>query len=690
MQHPVRSLLALVVVACGTTVEARTPDDIAGRMVGEIEGQAVELPMLTSDYDISIQGDMASITLTQEFINPHSAPMRAEYLFPLNKGAAVYAMEMVVGNERVKAVVQETAEAEKTFEKAEREGKAAALLTQHRPNMFTQKIANLMPGLPVTVTLKYVQTVPEIDGAHELVVPLIVGPRYVSPGRVAGTPPLANAEDLHTTDATAPAGGWQIAPPPAYSPVAGLDLPDEISEDRVSVDVSIDGGGLPVEAVSSATHGLDLTHGEGATLAALSAGRTLDNRDFVLRYRLGGGEVSTGVLTHFDDRGGFASLLIAPPTVPEETEATARELVFVLDTSGSMTGDPMAASKRFMEAALSHLRRRDYFRIIRFSNDATHFAEKAIEASPDNVRAGLAFVRSLSAGGGTEIDHAIRTAFSTDEPDNTLRIVVFLSDGYIGDEARVLQTIDRLIGDARIYAFGVGTAVNRFLLDGMAETGRGYARYIDPTTPYEDAAEALAMDLKTPLLTDIEIDWGDLEVTDAVPSRIPDLFAGNSVRVLARFEEGGPREITVKGRVRGRPAELPVTLDLPSHPMANPESTEAIALVWARRKIADLERDFALRTGDPVEVQRQITGLGLGFSLQTRHTSFVAVSEQVVNETGLPGEARPIPLPRVAGVTKAAYPTGFAGGSTPAPAAWMGFIVISLMGCLYFARWRSA
>ncbi|MCK0126589.1 VIT and VWA domain-containing protein [Gelidibacter sp. F2691] len=643
-------------------------DDVAGRVIAQVNGETVELPMLDSAYRVNIEGDMATVELRQVFSNPSEVPLEAEYLFPLNQNAAVFGMTMEIGDEIVQAVIREKATAEAEYKQAASEGKAAALLTQHRPNMFTQKIANLMPGLPVEVTLKYVQMVPKIDGQFELVVPLIVGPRYESP--------QVNAEE-HDTDADAPAQNatWSISPVPAFPNVAGLDLPTSILSDRVSLDLNMVAG-VEMSQFSSPTHPLDIVETDASLSAQFAQGKVMDNKDLILRYMLGGDALQAATLTHHDERGGFLSVMIEPPAVPDEATATPRELVFVLDTSGSMSGQPLAASKRFMDAALKGLRPGDYFRIIPFSSTARHFAEDASPATTSNIAAGRKFVSRLSARGGTEIDRAIRTAFETESPEDTMRIVVFLSDGYIGDEARVLRTIREQIGQSRIYAFGIGSSVNRYLLDAMADEGRGYARYVGLDEDAMEVADIMAANLKTPLLTDIEIDWGDLEVTDMTPSRLPDLFAGNSLRVYARYKGSDQGQVMLKGLVRGRVAEMPVELVL-----SDQEGEAALPLIWARNQIATLDRRIAVR--DRAEAaDKEITRLGLEYSLQTRNTSFVAVSQKVVNTTGEAATQASVPLPKVSGVSKNAYPQGFAGSSSPEPEAMLGMIMIAVMTLL--------
>ncbi|MEM7238113.1 MAG: VWA domain-containing protein, partial [Pseudomonadota bacterium] len=371
---------------------------------------------------------------------------------------------------------------------------------------------------------------------------------------------------------------------------------------------------------------------------------------------------------------------IEPPEVPDTDRVMARELVFVLDTSGSMSGEPMVASKRFMQAALKGLRAGDYFRIIPFSNSARQMTEGALRATPDNIQNARRYVDQLDTGGGTEIDRAIRTAFGGQELADTLRIVVFLSDGYIGGEAQVLRTIRQQIGRSRIYAFGVGNAVNRYLLDAMADEGRGYARYVGLDEAAGEVAEILAANLKSPLLTDIEVDWGDMMVEGTSPGRLPDLFAGNSLRVYARHQTRGAADITVTGIVNGKRAEMPVRLE-----HIGRSAEPALPLMWARRRIAALERKVAV--GEAVDASNaEITRHGLAFSLQTRNTSFVAVSKQVVKGAEQASRKAGVPLPMVSGLQPTAYPQTFAGSSTPEPEAIFGFLVVAAMTFLGLRR----
>jgi len=670
---------ALVLVPAAFAAEG----ELGGRLEVQHGGETVVLPVLKTDIEADIQGDLATVTVTQTFANPSDEPMHARYLFPLDHAAAVFEMVMEVGAERIRAQIQEVKQAERAFAKAKSEGRAAALLKEHRPNMFTQDIANLMPGLPITTRLRYVQAVPKVDGEYQLVVPLVVGPRFQPPH--AGRPPAREEPD----DLPPAAGTWEVETLPKYPPAHGVNLPAAIEPERVALSVRIDGG-VGVQGVASRTHSLDVQAlSERVRTVKLAAGRVIDNRDFVLRYRLAGAATDAGVLAYRDARGGFFSLLIEPPRVPAEAEVTPREMVFLLDCSGSMAGLPMDASKAFMVQALTKLRPTDTFRIIRFSDSATEFSEFPLPATRQNIARGLAYVESLDGEGGTMMSSGIEQALAPPTPAGSVRIVTFLTDGYIGNEQEILSLIKQRLDGARLYAFGVGTGVNRYLLDEIGRAGRGFARYMDPTEDVAEVAAELAGRLQSPLLTDIEVEWGGLAPAEVHPAQIPDLFAGGSVRVQGRYARPGLYNIVVKGLVHGREARLPLTVKLPEHSADG----EAVALVWARSAIREAMQELATPGGmaEPPAfsaVKQRVTDLGLSFSLVTKWTAFVAVSEQVYNANPAGTKTLPVPLPMVKGTQPSAYPNPapFTGAAGPEPATWLGLGLIGLMGLWLWPR----
>ncbi len=696
-------LTLIILLAFSTNAFALSENDLGGSVRAEVDGQAIHFPVLKTDIQTKVQGDLATVTVTQTFANPTSVPLNATYLFPLNKDAAVHAMTMEVGDEIIQAQIHKIGEARKKFEKAKKQGKAASLLVQHRPNMFTQHIANLMPGLPVKVTLVYDQTVPQVDGNYELVIPLIVGPRY-QPAR-SGKPPKV-ADDgvtvgIKKVKAESQFNQWEIEALPAYPDVSGLTIPDTVSKDRVAINIDLEAGAT-IPNIYSRTHKITVTGEKKRKSITLAGGRTVDNRDFVLRYQLAGKDTQPAFLSYKDLNAGYFSLWIEPPASPKSKDITAREMVFVLDTSGSMSGQPIDASKAFMRHALNNLRTQDYFRIIRFSNNASEFTSGPVRATPNNINNGLNYVKSLSANGGTEIPNAIRQAFSVPQPDRTLRIVVFLTDGYIGNESEVLRLITSTVNDARIYAFGVGTSVNRFLLSEMGRKGRGFARFMDPTEDAEEVALELAGKLESPVLTDIHIDWGELKVSQVTPAVIPDLFAGDSIRILGKFEGSGAHTVEVKGRVRGRQASLPIQAVLPD---SHVEVTASpIPQIWARSQIDDhmgqINAPKAYKTThlNNDELKQKVIDLGLKHSLATRWTSFVAVSRKIVNQNPQNAEDSQVPLPMVKGVGPKAYgeaapykmAQNFSGSSVPEPANWTGLLVISLAALALLKRRQRA
>jgi Ca-activated chloride channel family protein len=679
-------------------------DKLGGRVEAVTSsGETLLFPTLKTDIDIDIQGDLASVTVQQTFANPLNTPLNVTYLFPMNKEAAVYKMVMEVGNEVVHAQIKKKEEAQATFDQAKREGKSAALLKQHRPNMFTQDIANLMPELPMRVTLYYVQTLSKVDGAYEVVIPLVVGPRFQPPH--AGIAP--KFDDNESQQQTTQFGQWELEALPTYPPVKGLNIPETIDAERVAIQIHLNGG-MPIQQVYSRTHQLDINNtDENQRIIQFAKGRVIDNRDFVLHYSLAAQSNQAGLLAYYGEQQGFFSLLIEPPAIPKNHQITAREMVFVLDCSGSMSGLPMDASKAFMREALQNLRPSDTFRIIRFSDSATEFSSVPLSATPQNIQEGISYTNSLYGSGGTMMTEGIKQALQVPVPKNSVRLVTFLTDGYIGNDHEVLKLIKRLLGSARLFALGVGAGVNRFLLSEMGRVGRGFTRYMDPTEEVQAVAKELAQRLQSPVLTDISIDWGELQATQVMPQTVHDLFAGQSVRIQGRYAKSGRYVIKVKGKVQGRVATLPLAIDLPAQGEQGKQG-EAIALIWARSAIKDKMRLLNIpnnmrsaRISDDV-LKQQVTQLGLDFSLITQWTAFIAVSKQKYNPNATQTPNKGVPLPMVKGVTKLAYGSPgrtnqstrkksvSVGSGVPEPAMVFGLLlVIMILGWFARKQWQT-
>ncbi len=611
-------MTTLLVAAPAFAASAFSDDARIGEMVAiDPETQAkTQLPNLEVKYEVKIAGDLAQVRVFQKFTNPFEKPTEALYAFPLHEGAAVHAMEMQLPGEVIRAKIKRKQEAKETYEKAKAEGKAAALLEQHRPNMFMQKVANLMPGGSITVTLDYVHPVPRVDGEYALTLPLVIGERF-SPGDMSGNELVKGS------------GEYNQLP-------TGAGIKGEVSP-AVHIEVYVDAAS-PLSNVRSDTHIVEVANvsAERAVIE-LAAGKHRTDRHFELRYALAQKKTHAGIMSAWDDAKefGHASLLIEPPeTVPDEM-AVPREMVFLLDCSGSMGGYPMEASKTFMLHALRNLRPSDTFRVIRFSDRATEFSSEPLRATPANIERGIAYVKGLHGTGGTRMTEGIRQALKVPEPPNTLRLVTFLTDGYIGNDYQIIRQVRTQIGDARLFSIGVGRSPNTYLLDEIGRMGRGWTRYIDPTDKVESTSKSLAEKLQTPILTDIEIDWGNAPVEDVYPRLAPDVFAGDGLRLNFAFNGTG----TYRGKVlakdaSGQPVTLPFELELGEQ---STHAERAMQVTWARARVNHLMQELltpeAMRNeqGDDAALKERITQTGLEYAVVTQWTSFVAVSEKVVN-----------------------------------------------------------
>ena len=679
--------LSAVLLLTVATLAAADVAEPAGLVEAEVNGRKVVFTALSLAYDLEVRGDLLNVSLTQTFANPIDQPVNARYLFPLNRNASVHAMSMRIGDEVIEAVIQEKKQAEQTFKQAQKEGKAASLLTQARPNMFTQKIANLMPGLPITVVIKYSQVVPKVDGAYQVVVPMVVGPRF--------QPPQVNKSSDDSMPGTSASGLWQLETLPLYPAAAGVDIPDSIVSERVTLNAQVEAP-FPLRDIHSTSHALQVQHRSSTQVdLTFAQGKVMDNQDFVLRYALDAPVTQSGILSHWQEsEGGYFSLLIEPPKAVAPQNVLRREMVFLLDCSGSMSGLPMQASKRFMREALKTLRPTDTFRIIRFSDSATEFSRQPLLATAANVAQGLRYTASLRGSGGTMMTEGIRQALSAPHESGRVRNVVFLTDGYIGNEVSVLRLVETLVGPARLFTFGVGTGVNRYLMEELGRTGRGFTRYFDPTQTDETMDQVvsdLVARLQSPILTDLSIDWGDLPVENVLPKTLPDLYAGNTLRVVGRFTEPAQGEITVRalGPEGGAQTSAQLRRQIAFESTAQ---RPVLRQIWARSQIAELNQLFI--TPEPLrpdqvsadQLQSAITELGLVHNLVTRWTAFVAVSRRIYNEDQQALDSD-VALPQVKGVSAKAYATGAVGFAAPEPGLWLSLLVgLALVGAMRVAR----
>ena len=669
--------LGLLLAAAAVPAQTRRPPaqavdaELTAALEAEVAGMRVPLPLLKTDMETWIDGDVATVVLRQQFQNPYAQTMHARYIFPLPQNAAVYAMRFETSREVVEAKIRKKEEAEQVFEEAKAEGKQAALLTQHRPNVFTQRIANLPGHDRITVEIRYAHTVPKRDGAYHYHFPMVVGPRYL---------PAGDQGQNEGEPRPIKMGQWNL---PASPPLAS---PTQIDPERVGLIVHLDGG-MPIQWVDSPSHVIDVHEpSPSKRLVGLASGRTIDNQDFELRYGLGGQNLTAGVTTWAKDGRGVLSLQIEPPAGKADPDRIqARELIFVLDCSGSMHGMPLDTSKRLMRQALKGLRPDDFFRIVRFSSAADEFSARPLSANKENIKKGIRYVEGLYGSGGTEMSSGIRVALDPAPVKNALRLVVFLTDGYVGNDMHVLRLVRERLGKARLFSLGIGNAVNRYLLEEMARAGRGVARFVRTDETPEQAADDLLRRLDAPFLTDLQIDWGQAPVIEPTPAKLPDLFWGQRLRVLASYTRAGSFKVILHGRLQGKSIQLPLQIDLPE---SAPHS-QALDVLWARSLVHDRMLDMQSPEATIEEqdkLQTEITELGLKHKLVTQWTAFVAVAKQKVAAASSNTEAD-VAVAQVKDVSGLAYPQGGGSfGAAPEPAEWAALALLLGLAAWFMGR----
>jgi Ca-activated chloride channel family protein len=587
-------------------------------------------PLKHTDVKANITGFLARVTVTQEFENPFPEKIEAVYTFPLPNKAAVDDMTMHVAGRTVRGTIKEREEARKIYEDARNRGHVASLLDQERPNIFTQAVTNIPPGEKVKIVISYVETLPYEAGTYEFAFPTVVGPRYI-PGNATGRSGGGWAPD---TDRVPDAS--KITPP--------VTPPGTRAGHDISIEVKLDAG-MPIQSLESKL--LPVTIDRPSTNQAvvkLKNQSELPNRDFILRYDVAGRKVEDAVLAHHDSRGGFFTLVLQPPDRITGEDTMPKELVFVVDTSGSMSGFPIDKTKEVIKLALDGLYPRDTFNLITFAGDTHILFPQPVPATPENVRKAQQFLLSRQGGGGTEMMKAIRAALDPSDQQDHVRIVCFMTDGYVGNDMEIIGEIKRH-PNARIFSFGVGNSVNRFLLDKMAEEGRGEVEYVTLNDDGSAAAKRFHERVRNPLLTDILIDWNGLPVEEVYPKRIPDLFGAKPLVITGRYTGAARGTIRLRGRQQGREFSRPVAVDFPSRDT----NRDVLATLWARTKVEDLmSADWqGVQNGTVrADLKSQIVKLGIDFRVMTQFTSFVAVEESIVTENGRPRRIEvPVEMP---------------------------------------------
>jgi Ca-activated chloride channel family protein len=607
------------------------------------------LPLKDTQVELKVLGVIADVTVRQVYENRGTRPIHARYVFPASTRAAVYGMTMTVGDRRIVARIKEREQARQQFEQAKREGKSASLLEQSRPNVFSMNVANVMPGDTISVELRYTELLVPTAGTYEVVYPTVVGPRYSSATRseVEGADRFVQSPYQHQGEA----------------PRSGLHLSAQLST------------GVPVREFSCPSHQV-VPQWDGPNRLRLTldeSERFSGNRDFILRYRLAGEEVSSGLLLYQGPDENFFLLMAQPPQRLRPEEIPPREYVFVLDVSGSMYGFPLDTAKALLTDLVHVLRPTDTFNIVLFASGSRTMEEASVPATPENLARALGFIGPQSGGGGTELLAAMQTSFELPRKPDVSRTIVLITDGYIQAEKDVFDYVRGHLDRGNVFCFGIGSSVNRYLLEGVARAGLGEPFVVTKPEEARPAAARFREYIQSPVLTGIRVTFPGFDVYDVEPARVPDLFASRPVVVFGKWRGPLSGHVEVRGRTGTHAHEATFSVA----DVGPEDDHRALRYLWARRRIADLS-DFADRNDE--SERTAVTQLGLTYNLLTRFTSFIAVHEVVRNEQGGGQDVdQPLPLPQ--GVSDLAVGQTLTSGAEPElvyVAAALGLLLVAV------------
>jgi len=646
--------------ALAKQIEAMTKDVTQGALrITKKDGSVVECPLKHTDVEADISGFIARVKVTQTFHNPLDEKIEAVYVFPLPHKAAVDDMTMVIGDRRIVGVIKRRAAARAIYEAALARGATAALLEQERPNIFTQSVGNIKPNQGVRIEISYVDVLEYDMGVYTFHFPMVVGPRYI-PGRptskVPPVPPELEGKVGELDKRKVPEGtrkpkgtGW--SPDTDRVPDASRITPPVLKPGfrnghDISLSVRLDAG-VPIRDIRSPNHKVTMARtGPSGAGASIVPADSIPNKDFVLEYAVVGAKPEMAVLAHTDAAGrGYFMLMIQPQEDERLKQSPPREIAFLIDVSGSMRGKPMAKVREAMQGLLKLTKPADTLQVVTFAGGSQKLFDKAVPCSPDNVNKALKVTEGLRGSGGTEMLKGIKMVINDPIDPERVRIVIMLTDGYIGNEAQIIEEVGRRCGDQiRFWCIGIGQSPNRFLVDGVARQGGGMAKVLGLNDDPQPLVTEVMHRIHRAQLAKIAIDWGALRVFETYPAKIPELWAGRPVILFGMYEAGGSSAIVVNGRVEGEPVRWPLRVELP----AREPRHDVLAKVWARHKIEELMHQ-TYYAGSP-QVEQTVTSIALEYRLMSQYTSFVAVDESELGQMVEPARPPrrmlvPVPIP---------------------------------------------
>lgn len=612
------------------------------------------LPLKSTRVEARVLGVIADVRVIQQYRNEGTRPLEARYVFPGSTRAAVYGMTVRLGDRELQAQIREKQKAKVEFQQAKSAGKTAALLEQERENVFQMNVANILPGDVVDVELRYTELLLPEDGLYRFVFPTVVGPRY------NGTPD----------------GESHQAEPWVATPHLAEGVP---ATEAFALQVELQSP-VALGAIQSPSHRLSVRKERlNQARIELAEKRGANNRDFVLEYQLGGDDFASGVLLSRGAEENFFLALVAPPQQVAAEQLVPREYIFVVDISGSMHGFPLDTTKRLMERLLSSLRPADSFNVLLFSGSSSFLAPEPQPATPANIQRALTLLNTRMGSGGTELLPALRQALALPVDPERARSFVVVTDGYVTIEREAFSLVRENLDKANLFAFGIGSSVNRQLIEGLARAGQGEPFIVlDPASAERQAERFLQM-IDAPLLANPQVSFNGLQVHEVEPPALPDLFAQRPLVVFGKWS-GEPSGSLL---VEGRSAAGLYRVELPIDATQAVAENRALAHLWARHRIATLTDQETLERG--YAHSQAILDLGLKYSLLTPYTSFIAVDHVVRNPDPAASTTVKQPLPLPQGVSNLAVGTPIPG--TPEPSVWL-MLGLSALGLGWLVRRR--
>ncbi len=558
------------------------------------------IPLKSSKTVVDISGTIAHVQVTQVYQNKGTIPIEAKYVFPLSTQAAVHKMQMTIGDRVINAKIFEKQKAQKVYVKALSEGKRAAKLDQSRPNVFQMNVGNIMPGDEIAIDIYYTEMLVPISGAYQFVAPAVVGPRFI--GESTGSQQVFNTP--YTTKGTSDTFDYDI---------------------KVTLNSSI-----MIQNINSSSHQVNVTYPNTKTASIFlsKSNENAGNRDFILNYSLRGNTIESGLLLYEHGDENFFAFQMEPTKKVKFKDIPSREYLFIVDVSGSMNGYPLEVSKELMRNLLLDLRETDTFNVQLFASSSTVFSEKPLEVSEENIEKAIRFLSEGQGGGGTRLLSALKTAYKLPRKDpSSARSMVVITDGYISVEKEAFELITKNLGQANVFTFGIGSSVNRYLIEGMAKVSNSESFIATSKKEALEVAKTFKKYIASPLLTQIKIKTKGFEVYDVAPGSIPDVFSGRPILVYGKYKGKPEGHITITG-YKGK-KRFKQKLKISSANVS--KKNKALRYLWARKKIEELD-DYSKLFRD--DVKQQVIALGLKYNLATNYTSFVAVDEASVNKSG--------------------------------------------------------